>query len=215
MPVSHILSPRQVRELINSHAFAEYTGLPLTAVVTIRWQDTVGWRDSLFQPRMTHLTHSMGRWLSYEAGVPPVYQWIAENTPFNPSSQNHGLHAHMRVHVPFPAIWDFIRAFPQWVAGAKDRPNIIFFSGGEHPFRASRRARIGTLKYYLKGAGAMVRNQLGIDDRGPQGIIYGQRCRVSHSIGREARGKAGFQNLHAWPDLRNVLWPEEAVAQAA
>lgn len=204
-----------MRGLINAFAFAESTGRPLNAHLTVTWRHASGYCEDKLPAMQTRLLDRVTRFLRRHA-ISTSYIWVRERV------SGQGLHTHVLLHLgPIPGR-----------IAAKLKPfiheSLILAPGGAcitcPPYGAgSARMRVGLLKYLLKGLDPAafkflgwggeklnVGEELGIEDYGPQGRISAKRCGFSQNLGPSERTRAGWKERRDLAALRLVLAGEEA-----
>jgi len=176
------ISACQAWNLHEAWRFAVWLDRPPTLFVTINWQfaPSSTCPDSI--ARLGKVRDCMKSFIRRHTGEPPVWIEVREDP------QKRGDHAHLAVHVP------------QWLESRFKLALVDWVSLGADPMerRAVNSKRIshwvGLQRYFLKGATREIRRLFSVSPmHSPfQGVIYGPRVRVSHSIGPTARKAAGF-----------------------
>jgi hypothetical protein len=209
------LDLEQVKHLLNAAVYAEAAGMPLNAMVTIRWIDAEGFDPSVWAAMQTRLLDKMGRWLR-ERGVNPAFVWVRERVP------GVGCHTHALVHLgpkPLAVAADLTAYLLR--TGRFQRSEGVFISLGKFGAQTVE-ARAGLRCYVAKGldhrlwrytgVGDETENLgavLGLDHRGSQGVVEIKRSGFSQSLGPAARRRAGYQDVRDLPGLRRMLHPDE------
>ncbi len=226
----HALDLDQVRALVNAAAFAQAQGRPLVAGLTLTWRLMDGFAEQAWPAAQTRVFDHMSRWLRRREIV-PAFAWIRERVP------GRGAHTHLLLHLPRRGTAGLAEQLRGYLAGA-----FGFRDGATASGRAERgvavscgrfgawtpKMRAGQLRYCLKGldptafryvgqAGETenIGAALGIEHRGPQGLIAVKRCGASQNIGPAARRRAGWTEVRDLAGLRRILHPAEAAAWTA
>lgn len=168
--------------------FAKFIDRAPTLFVTINWRYAPS--SSCPDPvaRIGKVRDRMKSFLRRWTSEAPVWIEVRED----PRGQ--GDHVHLAVYVPRWLEPAFKAALVNWVGSDADT-----MEG-----RAVTAYRIfdwvGLQRYFLKGATREVRHLFSVPPgHSPfQGVIYGPRVRVSHSIGPTARKAAGFATASRW-----------------
>jgi len=175
----HSITIAQARDFEEAARFAALRGHGPTAFVTLNWAHAPSRRlpDSI--DRLGAVRECMQKWL-YRRRVPVVWLEVREHPRGDCD------HAHWLVYVPRDHFSAFELAAARWV-----RQHADSF--------ASSAVKVepiydlwGVVRYLLKGGDQEVRERFNCSRfRKPsQGVVYGPRIRVSHSIGKSARQAA-------------------------
>ena len=175
---------------------------PLNGLLTIVWRRSKQWLGVGSWPQLQgRLLDQVTRWLNRQ-GIVTACIWIRE------TKQGTGPHTHFAIHLGTRPI-QVKDSFLRWLEGAfgfdtKGVKLNMGLYGAMTP-----QARAGILRYLLKGfdrrqfqywfgEALNTAAELGIEDRGPQGIVTIKRAGTSQNIAPAARRRA------AWPERRSI-----------
>jgi len=221
------LTPRQILELLNAEAFAEWQGIGFTAHATLHWRCNPAFDPSTWGRRLTRFLDKLRRWLKRQ-DIPVAFAWV------NEVGREYGEHTHLVLHVPKPrrgaigAFNAFKASLHAWIMETEgfnpaqvDRFGkpwpAVKITGARYGIH-NRRMRSGLCKYLLKGIdpkdlaytgyGAEPRAaSLGIRPRRNAAPILNQRFGASRSLGPAARRAAGWVELRSLEELHARLNP--------
>ncbi len=201
---SRALDLRQVRLLVNAHMFASGSDIarPLNTLLTIVWRRSAQWLGVESWPQLQgRFLDQATRWLQRQ-GIATAFVWTRE------TRQGTGPHTHVALHLGARPI-EVRDPFLRWAEGAFafDADGVRLTMGRYGAM--TPRARAGILRYLLKGidhrqfqycCGEALNTaaELGIENRGPQGIVTIKRAGTSQNIAPTARRRA------AWPERRSI-----------
>lgn len=208
------LDLKQVRQLINSAAFATFWELPLNAQMTITWRETPRFTGDNWAKLQTELLDKASRFLR-RRGIEPAFLWVRER------QQGIGAHTHVLINLGTRP-QRIARELTRYLTEALDfSPHGIRCDMGNFGMNTER-MRAGALRYVLKGLdhGAFryigmdgstenIGSALGIRHRGEQGIVEIKRCGTSQNINLKARKAAGWTEIRDLASLNRKLNPEE------
>ncbi len=218
----------QVRALVNAAAFAQAQGHPLVAGLTLTWRLMDGFAEQAWPAAQVRVLDSMSKWLR-RRGIVPTFVWVRERVP------GRGAHTHLLLHLSRDDTAGLAEQLRGYLAGAFGFRDEAAPSGRAERGVAVSRGRFGAwtpamraglLRYCLKGldpaafryvgqAGETenIGAALGIEHRGPQGLIAVKRCGTSQNIGPTARRLAGWAEVRDLAGLRRILHPAEEAAR--
>ena len=222
-------TPRQISELLNAEAFAEWQGIGFTAHATLHWRC-----DPAFEflrpgaSRLHRFLDKLGRWLKRQ-DIPVAFAWV------NEVGREYGEHTHLVLHVPKPrrgaigAFNAFKASLHAWDHGETEgfHPDQVDRFGKPWPAVKitgarygihNRRMRSGLCKYLLQGDRPEGPRLHRLRCRDPCCRTWhqaeGQCCpdpkptlRRSCSLGPAARRAAGWTELRSLEDLHARLNP--------
>jgi len=213
------LTVDQAINLTNAFQFSEATSRPLNAQLNINWDQL---RD--LSPADCHqgqgvFLKAMAQWL-VRHDHPTAFLWVNEN------SREKGTHTHLMLHLQ-GSLKDrketmlALRGYLNAKFGAINRRitqadgRVTWANAIDAKWAMDTEAqRQGALRYRLKGLdqtadwqGVRIAEALGIEDRGPQGIITSKRCGLSQMISEKARAAGGWAEIRNLTGLHRCLHP--------
>lgn len=187
MHKSKSLSKRATQQIFNAFDFAKAKGTELNFFVVINLKDTV---DQSAYTRVKKLFHKHNDWLAYKrrngyTNCKPTYVYTQENPRDN-------IHLNWCLHIPSKFSDEFVAKLPSWVTKVQGAPDLETISCQViDPARYKSPAN-----YIVKGVDPEFTDYFFLRDlfekKGPQGVVYGRRGGVSHSLGPRAIKEADF-----------------------
>ncbi|WP_372397831.1 hypothetical protein ABMY26_13690 [Azospirillum sp. HJ39] len=193
------ISIDSVISLVNAFAYAEYTGTPFTVYLAISWSKTQDWTDDQISNKQEAFARKLRKWLSAR-NIPLAYLYTSE------IGNKLGINTHVAVHIPFEHFFEFQNVLNSLVPGFNGNHATAKVQDDkwrkQPKYHYHPNQRLGSFKYLLKGIdpdasfnanGTRIKwcEAIGIIPKS-QGVIVGRRAGVSHTLGKIARGNAGW-----------------------
>jgi hypothetical protein len=201
------LSSDQIRSLVNAVYFADASGSPLIALMTVLWSHFPDFREENLGVFTARFWDRLSKWLR-RRGIELRAVWTRER------GQQKGHHMHALVNVPVR----LLGPLAEHVEGSyRCSPRAVTFSYGQFGMHTLP-MRLGSLRYlckrldhrafvYFGFESVSVADHLGVEHRGTDGVVAAKRAGWTENLGIAARRRAGWREIRDLDALARALNP--------